>query len=335
MEKITIAIDAMGGDFSPKNEVWGVRDFLSDEKYFNSEIQLFGNKEKILYEMEQINFSDDRVIVIDAPEKVEFTDNPSEIFRTKKDSSLFKGFSAVKEGTAQGFISAGNTGAMVVGATLILGRIKGVSRPVIGTYFPTIDKDKKVFILDVGANVDCKARFLYEYAVLGTSFCKAVGGLENPSIGLLSVGEEDNKGTEEIKEANKLLKESNLNFFGNVEGSDILKGKTDIVVFDGFVGNAILKLSESFPVLIKEKIKAVAYKNIFNKIKALILKPFMKEAMSDLNYELFGGVPILGTKGVAIVCHGKSSPTAFKNAIINAYNLVQYDFIKSIENSLN
>ena len=235
---------------------------------------------------------------------------------------------------ADAFLSAGNTGAVLSTATILLGRLKGVSRPTIGTFFPT-EKNYPVFVLDVGGNVDCKPRFLYEFGVMGSIYISNMLGILNPKIGLLNVGEESSKGNEAALQAHELLSKSDLNFIGNIEGSDIFKVKADVAVCDGFTGNIILKFAESFVGLLKNRFRQFAKKNILNKIMIALFYPIFKKVLKDFDYQNYGGVPLLGVNGVVIIGHGKSSPLAIQNMIYKAIEQYQKDINKKIEKALN
>jgi glycerol-3-phosphate acyltransferase PlsX len=261
-------------------------------------------------------------------------DYPTEALKRKKNSSLYKGIEYLSQGYADGFISAGNTGAVLSTATVLLGRITGVSRPTIGSFFPS-QNNHPTLVLDVGANIDCKPRFLYEFAVMGSIYASQSFGLEHPRIGLLNIGEESSKGTDIIQQTYKLLKDSQLNFIGNVEGKDILQGTADVVVCDAFVGNIVLKFAESVLGILKFKFKQFAKKNILNLFMMAVFTPIIKKIFKDFDYQEHGGVPLLGVNGVVIIGHGKSSPKAIQNMIYQAVSNIKKDINTKIENILN
>ena len=331
MQKIKIAIDAMGGDFAPKNEVFGVKNLLNNPNYSDLDFIFVGDQEQIEKYATEANLDKTRYSTKHTTEVIEFTDNPTDTYRTKPNASMPLGFSLVKAGEADGFISGGNTGAMLTGAVLVLGRIAGIKRPAIGTWLPASNKLGKSFILDVGATIDMNSRYLYEYAVMGSTFVNLTEEIASPTIGLLNIGSEANKGSDIHKETYKILQESDLNFHGNIEGGDIFAGTTDVVVCDGYTGNVALKLAESFPKLLKSSLRSYADQGIAKKLKTGIAKPVLKEVLSGLDYEKFGGVPILGCNGIAMVCHGKSSSLAYESAIINTYRLKKSMFLESIK----
>ena len=303
-EKIKIIVDAMGSDFAPLSEISGCIEALKDAE-LGADISItFIGDEKIIRDCAKSNNLDiSPFAIIHAEDRVLMDDDPATVIKKKPNSSLVQGVKIVKDGGAQAFLSSGNTGAVMSSSTLLLGRIHGVSRPTMGSFFPS-EKSTPTLVVDVGANIDCKARFLYEFAVMGEIYYSCVFKNKRPTIGLLNIGEEDSKGGEVVHEAFKMLKESPLNFIGNVEGRDILKGTCDVVICDGFTGNIVLKFAESVLGLLKAKIKQYADLGIGNKIKALSAKPALKGALLDLDYQKYGGVPLLGVNGTVIIGHG-------------------------------
>lgn len=326
-----IAIDAMGGDFAPMNEILGAIDF--SKEFPNIEIVLVGDESKIKNVLETTDCSQFNYSIHHAEEVVSMDDEATAAIKRKKNSSLFIGLDLHKEGKVNAFVSAGNTGAILSTSTVLLGRIKGVSRPTIGSFFPT-KKKLPTLVLDVGANVDSKPKFLYEFAVMGGIYYKNMFDISNPSIGLLNIGEESSKGTADYKEANKILADSDLNFIGNVEGRDVFNGDANVIVCDGFVGNIILKMAESFLGFFKTKIKQFADKSFLNKIKVALMIPSMKGIAKDLDYQEYGGVPVLGVNGVSIIGHGKSTPKAIYNMLLKAKEIIEKDINGKIEKAL-
>jgi glycerol-3-phosphate acyltransferase PlsX len=327
----------MGGDFAPKNEIEGALLAQSANVSANNksvEIVLFGVEDTIRKVAADNKLDISAFQIVDSPDIIDMHDDPTEILKTKKNSSLHKGLTAVSKGELDGFVSSGNTGATMTTSTIILGRIKGVSRPSIAAFFPTINP-RPTLLLDVGATVDHKSRFLYEYAIMGSIYYKTVYNIENPTVALLNVGEEDSKGTDVLRETYGMLKESNLNFVGNMEGRDILAGSADVIVCDGYVGNVILKFAESFKNILKTKIKDFASKSITNKVKGAMALPALKGVFKDFDYQEYGGVPVLGVNGISIVGHGKSSPLAVKNMILRAKELVESELVSKIEQSIS
>jgi glycerol-3-phosphate acyltransferase PlsX len=336
-KKFRVVVDAMGGDFAPMNEIQGViSTFESKPPDLDLEIILIGNENKIRNSLEQFDREKLNILnysIIHTDEVITMDDEPTIALKKKKNSSLYKGLELHSQGYADAFVSAGNTGAVLSTATILNGRINGVSRPTIGSFFPTKNR-YPTLVLDVGANIDTKPRYLYEFAVMGSIYTTQMLGLEHPKVGLLNIGEEESKGNDILLEAYQLLKSSNLNFLGNVEGRDILNGTADVVVCDGFTGNVILKFAESVLDLFKTKLKSYAKKNIFNTIMFGLMKPAFKKVFAEFDYQKYGGVPILGINGVVIIGHGKSSPLAIQNMIYKAIEQIKKDINKKIEHAL-
>lgn len=329
--KLKIVVDAMGGDFAPGNEVKGAVDALRHSSN-RLEIILVGNERAIREQLNAYGADGLALSVIDAPEVISMEDSPTAALKQKKNSSLSVGMRLHQEGKADAFVSAGNTGAVLSASTLILGRVKGVSRPTIGTFFPSV-KDP-VLVMDAGTNVDCRAQHLYQFAVMGSIYYKKIMKKENPNVGLLNVGEEKSKGTEVVLEAYKLLSESSLNFVGNVEGRDILKGTVDVVVCDGFVGNIVLKFGESVPHFLKARLTSVANRNFFYKILVGLARGALRTALSDMDPNEHGGVPVLGVNGVSIIGHGSSTPRGIQNMIFRAAEVARMHLNRYIEEAL-
>lgn len=329
-QKLRIVVDAMGGDFAPGNEVAGAMDALREQENM-FEIILVGKESRIrplLGERAQGL----PISVVNAEEVITMEDSPTAALKQKKHSSLAVGMNLHKAGKADAFVSAGNTGAVLSAATLILGRISGVSRPTIGAFFPS--ERGVCLLLDAGTNVDCRPQHLFEFAVMGSIYAKRVFKYDNPSVGLLNVGEEEAKGNEVTKETYKLLKASSLNFCGNVEGRDILKGNVQVVVCDGFVGNVILKFGESVPSFLKAKLVRYAGTNPLRKGVLGLVRGALKAALKEMDYEEHGGVPVLGVNGVTIIGHGKSTPKAIKNMILKAAEVANAKLNQHIEQTL-
>jgi glycerol-3-phosphate acyltransferase PlsX len=329
-----IAIDTMGGDFAPLNEIKGaIQAYNNSPKGINIKILLVGKKDVIESHLKELGNPEFSYSIVHAEQIVTMKDDPTAVLKNKKDSSLYVGVDLVRQGKADAFVSAGNTGAVLSTSTILLGRIQGVSRPTIGSYFPGVNKS--VLVLDVGANVECKPRFLYDFAVMGSIYIEKILGIPNPKVGLLSIGEEDSKGNELVLQTHKLLKESKLNFAGNIEGRDVLTGDCDVVVCDGFTGNIVLKFAESVFTLLKSKFKEFAAQSLKNKLMMGLSAPVLKKVFADLDYQNYGGVPLLGTNGVIIIGHGKSSPLAIQNMILKAVEQIQKEVNKEIEEALN
>ena len=329
-ERCKIIVDAMGGDYAPQNAVVGAIEASMENPGFD--LFLVGKEKEILRVIADNNLSFDNSRIINAEEIIEMGDTPTEAIKKKPNSSIVVGARYVKEKKADAFVSAGNTGAMMAASTLIMGRIPNVGRPTIGAEIPNIYGT--CFLFDVGAGKDAKPNHLFEYAVMGTIYAKELGGVANPKVGILSMGEEDSKGNEVTTAAFKMLKDSKLNFIGNVEGRDILTGKVDVVVCDGFIGNILLKFGESVPKLLKHLLKKTADKNFIDKIKIGLLKGTLKKALKDLDYQEHGGVPLLGVNGISIIGHGSSTSKAIKNMVFRAYDMYKKNLNQKIEESL-
>ncbi len=327
-----IAVDAMGGDFAPTTAVLGALQAYDQSKDF--ELLLVGNKDEILKVASLNQFSIKEEMIVHTDEVIEMGDSPTLSIKKKPNSSIVIGAKLVKEKKADGFVSAGNTGAMSVSSIINIGRIKGVVRPTLTAPFPN-EKDGFTFISDVGAFVDSKPLHLFGYAILSSIFIEEIYGIKNPKIGLLNVGEEEGKGYQLTSETGKLLSDSNLNYIGNIEGKDIFKGTVDLVVCDGFIGNILLKFAESIIPFLKARIKNYASLGILNKLRALMVRTPLREALKSTNYELHGGLPLLGVDGISIIGHGSSSQLAIKNMVLRAKEMHKKNLIKKIELAIN
>lgn len=326
-----IAVDAMGGDFAPPNAVLGALQAYGQKKDFD--LLLVGRKEEILKVASAHNLSVGDEMIIHTEEVIGMSESPTISLKKKPNSSIVVGAQLVRDKKADGFVSAGNTGAMSVSSVFNIGRIKGVTRPALTAPFPN-EKNGFTFITDVGAFVDSKSQHLLGYAKLSSVFIEEIYGIKNPKIGLLNVGEEEGKGYQLIAETSKLLSESGLNYKGYIEGKDIFKGTVDLVVCDGFIGNILLKFAESIIPFLRARIKDYANKNIINKIKAGIARSPLRESLKNTNYELHGGLPLLGLNGISIIGHGSSTPLAIKNMVLRAKEMYDKNLIKKIEDSL-
>lgn len=329
-QQCVIALDAMGGDNAPLVTVRGASLALK-ESNGKFDVLLVGKKEELekIIKEENLDFPTEKIV--HAPDVIEMGDVPTLALKSKE-SSLAVCVDLIKEGKANAFVSAGNTGAVMAISTIRLGRIEGISRPALGTIVPTLKN--KCLVLDVGANVDSKPNNLYEFAIMGSVYMQEIFGVENPKIGLLSIGEEDSKGNEVTLSANKLLRESKLNFVGNVEGRDILKGEVDVIVCDGFVGNVVLKFAEGFLNFLVKKFKESAEKSLSNKLRIGISKGVLKDILKVFDYQEYGGVPLFGVNGITIIGHGSSSELAIKNMILRAYETHQHRIIERIRESI-
>ena len=325
-----IVVDAMGGDHAPEAAVEGA---VMAAREYDTEIILTGLSDQIHSILNRLDPDQHLSIqVVHADEVVEMHDSPSKVLRSKRKSSMKIGLDLVKEGTASAFLSAGNTGAVLAYSTIILRPLKGVDRPAIAIQLPTLKGD--AILLDAGANVDCKTNQLFQFGIMGHVFAEYILGKKNPLVGLLSIGEEDGKGNEIVKEAFQMLKASHINFIGNVEGKEVYRGNADVIVCDGFTGNVALKISESLAEMIGSNLKRLFKSNWLSKIGYLLLKPKLNEFKKKVDYSETGGAPLLGVNGVVIIAHGSSSPKAIKNAINRARELSEKNINAHIQQGI-
>ncbi len=323
---IRIALDAMGGDYAPKEVLLGAKFSLRKNPLH---IALIGHKDLLLQEMKALRMSENERLQIEhAPEKIDMGESPTSAFRTKKQSSIHVGLTLVKEKKASAFVSAGNTGAVMAASTFILGRTPHVERPAIATILPT--QKRPLVMLDMGSNVDCKPIYLAQFAVMGKYFSEYALNTQNPRIGLLNIGEEPDKGNALSQNTYLLLKQSSLNFIGNIEGRDLLTGDVDVVVCDGFVGNAVLKFGEGVAELIMNFFKTEAKASWLSAAGLVLLTPSFKRFKKRFDYQETGGAPLLGVNGVSIIAHGKSKAIAIQNAIQTAINAVNSQIVEKL-----
>ncbi len=330
-QAITIALDAMGGDHGPNVVVPAAVHVLKENRELR--VILVGDLEQIQAELSKISdLPKARIEVQHTTQVVEMHDLPSHALRNKKDSSMRVAINLVKEGKAQACVSAGNTGALMVTARFVLKTIAGVDRPAIIVSLPTIKGHTHV--LDMGANVDSSAENLFEFAVMGSVLTNAVDDIENPKVGLLNIGEEEIKGNERVKEAGRLLSNSNLNYVGFVEGDDIYKGTADVVVCDGFVGNVSLKTTEGVAQLIAHFVKQEFNKNIFTKLAALVALPVLSSLKKKIDPRRYNGASLVGLQGIVIKSHGNADKLSFAYAIREAILEVQMNVPQRIKTQL-
>jgi len=324
---LKIAIDAMGGDFGPSPIIEGVIAALKQNKHFM--VILVGKKDQLLPLIPQ-KF-DSRIEIHHCDDVIDMHDSATDALK-RKDSSAYQAIQLVKEGNANAYVSAGHSGASMSLATLRIGRIKGVSRPAIATLLPTVNG--ATLVLDVGANVDCDANNLKEFAIMGQVYAEDVLDIENPLTGLLSNGEEESKGNEVSKEAFKLL-ENLPNFIGNIEGNDIFNGSVDVVTCDGFIGNIMLKTAEGVADTIGKIIKKNLRRSMVSILGAVLMRKVFKRLKLKVDYAEYGGAPLIGVKAPVIIAHGKSNAKAIKNAIFQAISAADSDLNLHIEEKLN
>ncbi|MFP5264546.1 MAG: phosphate acyltransferase PlsX [Blastocatellia bacterium] len=337
---IKIAVDAMGGDFAPANEVEGALEAARD---LNIGVILVGRSEQIQAELDKQRRSraisggflwrNSKVEIVDAQEVITMGEPVANAVRRKRNSSIRVAAKLVRDGQAQALVSAGNTGAVMMTSKLVIGALPKVDRPALAAVLPTLTGQGTV-ILDVGANAECKPSHLYDFAVMGSLYSSVIVGIRNPRVGLLSIGEEEAKGNDLTKEAFKLLRRSPLNFIGNVEGRDMFTGQADVIVCDGFTGNIALKTSEGVFEFIMRLLKHELQATIQTKAGALLTRPAFQKFKQRLDYAEYGGAPLLGIKGVTVICHGRSSPKAIRNAIGVARDYCEGEVNGEIENQL-
>lgn len=317
---VTVVLDVMGADVSPESIMTGGTE-AADEMGDSLRLVFVGKREVINSFTTRQRELPENITIENAAYAVAMSDAPTEGIR-KKNSSIALGLTMQADGRADAFVSAGNTGAVMASSVLVLGRIEGVSRPAIVSLFPTLS-GRPALVLDVGANIDCKPVHLYQFGIMGSVYASLMTGRTSPRVGLLSIGRERSKGNEQTIQTWDLFKKSGLNFVGNVEGRDILTGEVDVIVTDGFVGNTLLKFAESIEGFLTESIKRQIQSNIFSRIGATLMMPFLRRLRSRFDYSEYGGAPLLGVNGVCIICHGSSSPKAIKNAILEAVQMVR------------
>ena len=312
---VTVAIDCMGGDHGPSVTVPAARAFLRNHP--EAKVILVGRQAALDQAVAAIgNGFGDRLSVRAASEVVEMDDPPAIAMRTKKDSSMRVAVDLVKAGTAQAAVSAGNTGALMAISRFVLKTLAGIDRPAIATILPT--RKGQVYVLDLGANVDCEPEHLLQFGIMGAMLVSAVEHVDRPSVGLLNIGEEAIKGNDVVKRAGELLRGSGLNFYGNVEGDDIYKGTTDVVVCDGFVGNVALKTSEGLAQMLAAFLKEEFSRNLLTKAMAVVAMPALKRFKSRVDHRRYNGAALVGLRGVVVKSHGSADVYAFEQAIHRA-----------------
>ena len=311
---MNIALDMMGGDYAPLETIKGVKLFLSENQNEEVELTLIGDENKLLPLLDEYKVSSEKITVVHASEVIGMQEHPTKALKEKQQSSISIGFHFLATGKTDAFISAGNTGAMLVGSLYSIKAINGVARPAIGAYIPG-DNGKISLLVDVGLNADCKPENLSQFALLGSLFSKHILNCQNPRVALINVGEEEGKGNILCQAAYPLLKENKqINFIGNIEGRDLLKNKAEIYVCDGFTGNILLKFAESIYDIVK-------------------MRKIEDEYFNRFNFEMYGGVPVLGVNKPVIIGHGISTAGAFNNMILMAKKMIDQDFIEKIKSN--
>jgi glycerol-3-phosphate acyltransferase PlsX len=328
----TIAVDAMGSDRAPKPEIEGA---ILVARHHHVQVLLVGREEVLRQELAHHPQAARLPIeIVHASEAITMEDKAAQALRAKRDSSMRVGIRLVHEGRADGFVTAGNTGAAMATAKIILGTLPGVDRPALAAVFPTAAGTAAILV-DVGANVDCKPHNLEQFAIMGEVYFRSIFGTRRPRVGLLSNGEEESKGNDLTRDTYKLLKQLPINFIGNVEGRDLYNGQVDVIVCDGFVGNVALKISEGVVELVREALKDSLRATITRQVGFLLSRKAFVEFKKRVDYTEYGGAPLLGLKGVCIVSHGSSNANAIKNAVRVASEFAQHQINAKIEQELS
>jgi glycerol-3-phosphate acyltransferase PlsX len=329
---LKIAVDAMGGDFSPREAVRGGLQAAAEK---NLQIIFVGREEEIKEELAAAGYQGEAhalVSIVDAPEVITMDEHPATAVRKKRNSSIVVANRLVKEGAADAVVSAGNTGAAMAASLLTLGRIPGIARPAIAIPMPTLRG--ATILLDAGANADCDPKDLLQFGLMGTVYAEAIMGIDSPQVGLLSIGEEETKGNRLVLESHQLFKKSSLNFIGNIEGQELPKGLCDVAVCDGFVGNIVLKLTEGVAGVFLQQFKEILTGSLRGKTAALLIKAGLQSLRNRLDYAEYGGAPLLGVQGITIISHGRSKARAFKNAVLFGAKAVEEGLIDRIRQAI-
>lgn len=324
---VRIAVDAMGGDQAPGPEVLGA---LRAARSLGIEVILVGRQDLLKAELAKHSDSSDAAVrIVHASEVVTMEDSAAKALRNKRDSSIRVATRLVRDGEADGVVSAGNTGAVMAVAKTVLGMIPGVERPALASPFPTV-KGKPALMIDVGANVDSSPKMLAQFAIMGEIYSRHIFRTDRPRVGVLSIGEEEHKGNELTRTTAHILRSLPLNFIGNVEGRDLYTGNADVIVCDGFIGNVALKVSEGLVDVIKHLLKESLSATITRQIGYVLSRSAFQDFRKRVDYSEYGGVPLLGLKGVCIICHGRSNENAIKNAIRVAAEFASGDINEKI-----
>lgn len=321
-----VLVDAMGGDKAPDEIVKGCIDAINESEGYD--VLLIGDVNKINRVLENKKFDARRIQLHHTDEVILNDDPPTKAIKSKKNSSMVVGLNMLKEKYGDVFLSAGNTGALLAGAMLTLGRVKGVQRPALAPIIPS--GSGGTMLIDAGLNTNCKPENLLQFGIIGSLYMRDVFGIENPRVGLINIGQENRKGNEIIKQAYEKLSASNINFIGNVEGRDIPLGAVDVAVCDGFVGNVLLKFLEGVGYYISKGLKELYFKNVKSKFSALLIKKDLKKFFNSMDYEEYGGTPVLGVDGAVFKCHGSSNAKSIKNTIVTACNFSRSSVIEQI-----
>lgn len=328
-KKVVIALDAMGGDYAPKETVKGAVEAINEHPEIK--VILVGKENEITDELSQYTYNDENIEVVNATEVIDMGEVPTKAIREKKDSSLVVAMKLVRDDKADAVVSAGSTGAILVGGQLVVGRIKGIKRPALAPFLPS----KKGFslLIDCGANVDARPEHLVQFAQMGSIYFENVMGKKNPTVGIVNIGTEEEKGNQLVKETYPLLKEcSDINFVGSVEARDIASGGTDILVCEAFVGNVILKFFEGVAKTFLSCIKEGIMKSLRTKIGGILIKPALKDLLGTFDVSSQGGAPLLGLKGLVVKAHGNSKSAEIKTALCQCISFKENSINEKIKN---
>ncbi|MGZ3630535.1 MAG: phosphate acyltransferase PlsX [Ktedonobacteraceae bacterium] len=331
---VRVALDAMGGDKAPGEVILGA---IQAAREYSMGVYLVGREDAIRAELAKHDTSGLDLPIVHTDEVIEMDEHPAAAVRKKKNASMTLALQLVRDGSALGAVSAGNSGAMMAASLFTLKRIEGVDRPALGTVFPT--RDGVSFVLDVGANTDCKPEYLQQFALMGSIYMERIFSVASPRVGLLANGEEETKGNELVLQTHQLLKAHaealGINFIGNIEGRDIPTGGADVVVCDGFVGNVVLKLSEGMAETLLGLLRTQMTSSLPNKLAAAVLQPGLRKVFRRMDYAEYGGVPLLGINGSAIIAHGRSNAKAIKNALRVARQTAETKVVEAIAGGLS
>lgn len=328
---INVAVDAMGGDHAPVEIIKGAVEAVNENSHVR--VYLTGQEDIIKKELAQYTYREEQVVIVNATEIIETAEPPVMAIRRKKDSSLVKALYLVKEGTCDGFVSAGSTGATLVGGQVIVGRIKGVERPPLAPLIPT--ETGCALLIDCGANVDARPSHLVQFAKMGSVYMENVMGIKSPRVGIVNIGAEEEKGNALVKETYPLLKNCpDIHFIGSVEARDIPAGVADVIVCEAFVGNVILKMYEGVGLSLIKKVKQGMMTNLRSKIGALLVKPALKKTLKAFDLEQYGGAPLLGLNGLVVKTHGSSKAIEIKNSILQCITFSEQNINQKIKEKI-
>ncbi len=332
MEYVKVAVDAMGGDYAPLEIVKGAIEAVKENE--KVKVYLVGKQDAVEAELTKYTYQKEQVEVVNASEVIETAEPPVMAIRKKKDSSLVKALYMVKDGTCDAFVSAGSTGATLVGGQLIVGRLKGVERPALAPMIPT--ERGASLLIDCGANVDARPSMLVQFAKMGSVYLENICGVKSPKVGIVNIGTEEEKGNALVKETFPLLKNCpDIHFIGSVEARDIPKGEADVIVSEAFVGNVVLKMYEGVGYSLLKKVKKGLMSSLRTKIGALLIKPALKEVLKEFDLEQYGGAPLLGLKGLVVKTHGSAKSGEVKNSVLQCVTFKEQEISRQIQEKLS